>query len=65
MNSILISPENKKDLELIKSLLKKMKLNYKEFTDEEKEELGLLKAIAETANDKTVPLERVMNYLDE
>jgi len=65
MNSILILPENKKDLELIKSLLKKMKLQYKEFTDEEKEDLGLLRAMAETENDETVPLDRIMNYLDQ
>lgn len=64
MNSILIQPENKKDLELLKTLLKKMKLPYKELTDEEKEDLGLLKAMSETADDENVPLENIMKFLD-
>ncbi|WPP49285.1 hypothetical protein [Catalinimonas niigatensis] len=41
-----------------------MKLPYKELTDEEKEDLGLLKAMSETADDENVPLENIMNYLD-
>ncbi|MEK6481974.1 hypothetical protein WJR50_30820 [Catalinimonas sp. 4WD22] len=64
MNSILIQPANKKDLELIKTLLKKMKFPYKELTDEEKKELGLLKAMSETNDDEKVPLENIMKFLD-
>jgi hypothetical protein len=65
MNSIIVAPKSKKDLELLKSMLKKMNFDFRELNQEEKEDAALLNLMAETANDETVPIERVLNFLDK
>lgn len=41
-----------------------MNFEYKELNEEEKEDAALLSLMAETANDKTVPVDGVLNFLD-
>lgn len=65
MNSIIVAPKSKKDLELLKLMLKKMNFDFRELNQEEKEDEALLNLMAETANDETVPIKRVLNFLDK
>ena len=65
MNNIIVAPKSKKDLDLLKSMLKKMNFEFKELSNEEREDAALIGLMAETANDKTVPVDRVLNFLDK
>ena len=65
MDSIIIAASDEEDMILLKHLAKKMELKNKVLTQEEQEDLGLLQAMAETADDELVPLTQVMKALDE
>lgn len=65
MDSIIITASNEEDMILLKSLAKKMGLKNKVLTQEEQEDLGLIQAMAEAANDELVPLGQIMKALDE
>ena len=65
MNTLIVEPKNQKDLELLKIVLEKMRFQYKELTEEQKEDIGLLRAMAETHSEERVPLSRVKEYLDK
>ena len=52
MESVLITPKNKKELDLIKTLLDKMNISKKILSDSEKEDMTLLKLmLLEDRND--------------
>lgn len=63
MESILFSPKNKEEVELLKQLAKQMRIKARVLSDEDKEDAALLKAMAETKNDKYVSHEEVMKAL--
>ncbi len=65
MDSIIIAASDEEDMILLKYLAKKMGLKNKVLTQEEQEDLGLIQAMAETADDELVPLEQIMKALDE
>ncbi len=65
MDSIIIAASDEEDMILLKTLAKKMGLKNKVLTQEEQEDLGLIQAMAETADDELVPLAQVMKALDE
>lgn len=65
MDSIIIATSDQEELHLLKMLAEKMGLKNKVLTQEETEDWGLLQAMAETADDELVPLERVLKVLDE
>ena len=65
MDSIIIATSDREELHLLKTLAEKMGLKNKVLTPEEKEDWGLLQAMAETADDELIPLERVLKALDE
>ena len=45
MNNLLIIPENKEDLEFLKTLVTRLGYSIREFSREEMEDLGLLRAM--------------------
>ncbi len=65
MESILITPSNRQDLELLTSIAQRMGLKTKLFTEEEKEALGMAYLINEADRGKTVSREEVMKKLEE
>ena len=60
MTSIVITPKNKSELDLISNLLKKLKINISFLSEEEKEDLGLKILMKEANRTKTVSRDTVM-----
>lgn len=65
MNNIIVAPKSKKDLEFLKVMLKKMNFEFKEISNEDKEDAALLSLMEETKNDEAVPVERVIDFLNK
>ena len=65
MDSIMITPSNQQDLELLASIAKRMGFETKVFTEEEKEDLGMAYLINQADRTKTVSKEAVMKKLRE
>lgn len=63
MDTILISPKNKNELEFISELLKRMQIKIKMLSVDDIEDLGMLKAMEEGRKTKFVSKERIMNKL--
>jgi hypothetical protein len=63
MDAILISSKNKSDLDLIQKLVKKMGLQSKFLSDEEKEDFGLLQAMLEVDRTDKVSKTDVINKI--
>lgn len=55
MESVIINTKSKSDLQFILDLARKKGFPFKIITDEEKEDLGLLKAMLEGKKSKFVP----------
>ena len=64
MDSILIEPKRKEDLKLLNDLAKKLGYKSAIISDEEKEDLGLLKAIKKFHKKDYVSEEEVMKSLN-
>lgn len=66
MNSILISPKNKAEFELIQDLLKRMRIKSQvlDLGYDEKEELGLGILMSQTDRSRRVSRETIMSTLD-
>lgn len=65
MESIVISSDNKKDLQLVQQLVKKMGLRSRYLTSADIEDYGLLAAMLESDRKETVSKEDVINILNE
>jgi glycerol-3-phosphate O-acyltransferase len=65
MESIVISSDNKKDLQLVQQLVKKMGLRSRYLTAADIEDYGLLAAMLEADRKETVSKEDVINILNE
>ena len=63
MESVIITPRNKKELEFISSLLTKLGINSKKLNLEEKEDLGLALRMKEADRSKKVSEDIVMRKL--
>jgi len=63
MTSIVITPKNKSELDLISNLLKKLKINASYLSEEEKEDLGVKILMKEADRTKTVSRDTVMKKL--
>ena len=63
MESVIITPRNKKELEFISSLLTKLGINSKKLNLEEKEDLGLALRMKEADRSKKVSEDIVMKKL--
>ncbi|HBX51733.1 MAG: hypothetical protein A2275_15070 [Bacteroidetes bacterium RIFOXYA12_FULL_35_11] len=65
MESIVIDIRNEKDKFLFLALAERLKLRSKIFTDEEKEEIGLIKAMKEGKNSGKADEVEIMKSLDK
>ncbi len=63
MKTIVVTPKNEKDFEFLTALLKKLKYEPKVLYDEEKEDMGLLKAMLEEKKGEYVSEDEIMNAL--
>ncbi|MEX8547960.1 MAG: hypothetical protein V5804_10205 [Mucilaginibacter sp.] len=63
MESIIISPKNKSEFELLTQLLSKMKVTAKVISEEDKEDLGLGILMREADRTQKVSKETIMETL--
>ncbi len=63
MNSIIITPKNQTELNFIHQLLKRMKINGKILSVEEKEDAGLALLMKKVDRTKKVSRETIMSKL--
>jgi hypothetical protein len=64
MESLVITPGNKQDSKLLKSIAKKMGFRFQVLTDQDKEDIALLKAMMEGRKTKFVSKETIMKTLN-
>ena len=65
MKSLLLTPETEADLKLLLALAKKMGVASRTLSDNEKEELGLARAIEAGRKTRLVSRDEVFKVLDE
>jgi hypothetical protein len=65
MESLLIHPDSNEDLTLLLALAKKMGISARIISEEEKEELGLLRAMEEGRASDFVPRSSILDILEE
>ena len=64
METILLSPKNKKQIQQIEDFAKKLGISFNTLSEDDKEDAALLKAIQEVENDKrTVSLSTFLKKL--
>jgi len=63
METIIINAKNKKESSFIAELLKKLNIEIKVLTEEEKEEIGLIKLMKQADRTQKVSREKVMAKL--
>lgn len=63
MKTLVITPENEEDLHFLKILLEKLDYSAKELTDDEIEDLALLRAIAKAKKGEYVVEEEIKKVL--
>ncbi|MBI1767287.1 MAG: hypothetical protein HYR67_02805 [Bacteroidetes bacterium] len=63
MESVIITPRNKKELEFVSDLLNKLGINSKKLSIEEKEDLGLALSMREADRTKKVSETIIMKKL--
>ena len=63
MKTIVVTPKNEKDFEFLKALLNRLKYESKILYDEDKEEMGLLKAMLEEKKGEYVSEDKIMKAL--
>ncbi|NVO02772.1 MAG: hypothetical protein HXX09_08685 [Bacteroidetes bacterium] len=64
MQAIIISPKDKKEFVFISELLKKMEIKTKIFSEEEKEDFGLIELMKKVDRTKKVSREKIMSKLE-
>ncbi len=65
MKSIVITPENSKDLNFLKALLKKLGYSPRIIDDETKEDAALMQMMLEAKDDDEVPEDEIFKILEE
>ncbi len=63
METIIIQPKSKKELEFVAEMLKRLNIKIKILSQEEKEDYGLGMAIDEGLQTKSVSKDSVLNHL--
>jgi hypothetical protein len=63
MNSIIITPKSKEELNFIKEILRRMNIASAELSDEEKEDIGLVELMKKADRKEKVSRETVMKSL--
>lgn len=63
MKTIVVTPKNEKDFEFLTALLNKLKYEAKIIYDEEKEDMGLLKAMLKEKKGEYVSEDKIMKAL--
>lgn len=63
MNSIIITPKSEQEYRFVNELLKKMKLNFKTLSDEEKEDAGLMILMKQADRSRKVKKNIIMHKL--
>ena len=63
MRSLLVSPKNQKELQLIQELLNKMNINNKILSTEDKEDLGMGVLMKDVNKNKRVSRSAIMKKL--
>ena len=63
METIIIQPKSKKELEFVAEMLKRLNIKIKILSQEEKEDYGLNIAIDEGLQTKSVSKDSVLNHL--
>jgi hypothetical protein len=63
MNSILITPRNAEEFQLIADIFSKMKIKTKVLSSEEKEDIGMLELLKQSDKNRKVTRESIMKKL--
>ncbi|MFA6571007.1 MAG: hypothetical protein WCT77_07195 [Bacteroidota bacterium] len=63
MNSILITPRNAQEFQLIADIFSKMKIKTKVLSFEEKEDIGMIELMKQSNRNKKVTRESIMKKL--
>ncbi len=63
MNSIIITPKSKEELNFIKEILRRMNIASAELSDEEKEDIGMVELMKKADRKEKVSRETVMKSL--
>ena len=63
MKTLIVTPKDKKDFEFISSLLKRLGYGTKVIYDDEKEDLGMLKAMLEEKKEEYIPEDEIFKAL--
>lgn len=63
MKTIIVTPKNENDFEFLTALLNKLKYEAKILYDEDKEDMGLLKAMLEEKKGEYVSEDKIMKVL--
>lgn len=64
MGTLIVTTEKQSDLKLLNDLVKRLGFNSKVLTDEDKEDVGLLKAMIEGRKSKLVSKSIIMDKLN-
>ncbi len=63
MNTIIVQPKTKEEMQLISDVLKKMRISSKVLTEEEREDIGLGMLMKQADRSEKVPRSKVMAKL--
>jgi hypothetical protein len=63
MNTIIVQPKTKEEMQLVSDLLKKMRISSKVLTEEEREDIGLVMLMKQTDRSEKVPRNIIMEKL--
>ncbi|MCK4344471.1 MAG: hypothetical protein KAX05_04235 [Bacteroidales bacterium] len=63
MKTIVVTPKNEKDFEFLSALLKKLRYEAEILYDEDKEDMGLLKAMLKERKGEYVSEDKIMKAL--
>lgn len=63
MESLVITPKNKTELQFLTDLFKRMNVEARFLTDEQKEDLGMIQLLKEADRSKKVPRQKIMKKL--
>jgi len=65
METLIVTLKDKHEMQLVSDMLKKMKINAKKLSDEEREDIGLSKLMKQANRSEKVSREQVMKSLCE
>ena len=63
MNTIIVQPKTKEEMQLVSDVLKKMRISSKVLTEEEREDIGLVMLMKQADRSEKVPRKKIMEKL--